>query len=129
MVTALAAAVRGSGADGYNVHRLGSTIGCRNMTGKIIAMTQASDWFYYQHDADAREPWCFDRVVVWASYDTGETRGLLSRHAGAAGTLAPPPAGADGGYIHWSELNPAQQREAVLQGKLAGSSHPASDWK
>lgn len=99
------------------------------MTGKIIAMTQASDWFFYQENAGAREPWRFDRVVVWATDDKGETRGLLSRDAASAGTLSPPPAGAAGGYIHWSELNPAQQREAVLQGKLAGSSHPASDWK
>ncbi|MDQ8183625.1 hypothetical protein [Pelagicoccus sp. SDUM812005] len=94
------------------------------MNKKIAAITQADNWFFCQESEDRRTPHRFTRLSVWVAYEDGTTTGLLSTHQGPDFSLATPPAGSDGFYIHWDELNPEQKNEALLQGKIPNTSHP-----
>ena len=86
----------------------------------------ASGWFFFQKNKSDRGPYSYFRLAAWATFEDGETIGLLSIHKRGTFYLDTPPEGADGGYIHWDELNLDQQKEALLQGKIAGTTHPAS---
>ncbi|MEP4891517.1 MAG: hypothetical protein ABJV04_15945 [Aliiglaciecola sp.] len=94
------------------------------MSKEITSTTSAEGWFFFQKNKSDREPYSFYRLAVWATYENGETIGLLSMHKKGTFFLDAPPSGVEGGYIHWNELNPEQQKEAILQGKIVGTSNP-----
>ena len=96
------------------------------MSKKIIMTSPADGWFFFQKNKSDRDPYSFFRIAVWATLEDGETIGLLSINKKGTFYLDVPPSVADGGYIHWDELNPDQQKEAILQGKIVGTTHPAS---
>ena len=96
------------------------------MPKKIVMTSPADGWFFFQKNESNSHPYRFFRLATWATFEDGETIGLLSIHKKGSFYLDGPPEGAEGGYIHWDELNPDQQKEAILQGKIVGTAHPES---
>ena len=94
------------------------------MDKKIVATAPADKWFFYHSDhVDGSKELIFHRVAVWASYDTGETIGLVGVNLKASEgqrLVAPPPI--DGGYIHWDEMTNEQQKKAISGSQVSARS-------
>ncbi|USE70933.1 hypothetical protein CTT31_18105 [Pseudoalteromonas maricaloris] len=92
------------------------------MDAKIISTAQADNWFFYHFSHEnGNDDLTFHRVAVWATYETGETKGLVSvtLKANEGQRLVPPPA-LDGGYIQWDEMTKEQQEKAISSAKISG---------
>jgi len=90
------------------------------MDAKIVSTTQANNWFFYHFDDEVlKEVLVFHRIAVWATFDSGETKGLLSvnlkSNEGQRLVLPPP---LDGGYIHWDEMSKEQRAKAISGARI-----------
>jgi hypothetical protein len=87
------------------------------MTDKIISTNPANGWFFvHKRDEHDKYPVIFHRVVLWATYDSGYTIGLISIFTTLNETrnslTSPPPL--PGGYLHWDDMSEDDRKHAVL---------------
>lgn len=94
------------------------------MDKKVVATTSADNWFFHHSDhVEGSEELIFHRIAIWATYDTGETIGLIGvnlKTSEGQRLVGPPPI--DGGYIHWDEMTQEQQKKAVESARINGMS-------
>lgn len=81
---------------------------------KIVNTCQAEKWFFIH---ESNEEFNIFRIVVWATYDDGTTRGLVSVVSDDGKSLVPPP-NVKGSYIHWDEMSEKQKDLARKLGKI-----------
>ena len=80
---------------------------------KIVCTTSGEGWFFVHADING---WpTFSRIVVWATYESGETIGLVGVTNSEHRLVTPPPV--EGSYIHWDELTEPQKEEAIKQSR------------
>ncbi len=88
---------------------------------KIVSTAPADNWFHFsKNKGPGRHKVNFMRVAVWATYDDGETVGLLGLEKPNSYELSfpPDPSDSDGGYVHWDDLNEDERKEVSLQCRI-----------
>ncbi|MBV7297089.1 hypothetical protein [Enterovibrio paralichthyis] len=91
---------------------------------KIVCTSPADNWFHFsKNNGGGSHKVNFMRVAVWATYDDGETVGLLGLEKPKSYLLSLPPDPKDvaGGYVHWDDLNEEEKREALEQCRIVPS--------